>query len=394
MKHVRGTPSTVRAINDRLALELLLEHGALSRSQLVQLAGVSKPTASELLTRLEEDGAVVQEGMTTGGRGPNAQLYAVNSEVAYAGAVNAEAGQVRAAIADITGRVVGEATTTADLADGRDPVAVVAQTLRSAQAMAGTTADRVHSIVIGVTGSYDSATDRVVYSGHLPSWEAPGIMAELRTELGVDVIVENDVNLAAVAERTRGGAADEDTFAVLWVAEGLGLALEFGGRLYRGATGGAGEIGYIPIGGRAACFQDSVGAPAIIALAGRHGIAGPTADAVVATAIEGHPGGERFLMELAERLATGIATIAAVIDPPLLILAGSTMATGGRQLLDMIMEEVARTSPFQTRLELTSVEGDPVLAGAIDVAVARVRGLVFGSPPSRPWSPSAPSHLR
>ena len=389
-ERVKGTPSTLRAINDRLAIELLLEHGPLSRSQMVQLTGVSKPTASELLSRLETDGVVVRQGLSTGGRGPSAQLYAINNHAAYVCAVNAEADVATAAIADITGHIVAQASVEADFTDGRDPVPTLQLAVERATRQAGISMNAIRAVVVGVTGAYDPLTDRVLYAGHLPGWEAPGVVDRLRAALGENLVVENDANLAAVGERTRGCATAEDTFALLWVASGLGLALELGGHLYRGATGGAGEVGYIPIGGRAAVFQDSVGGPAVVSLARRHGLIGPTPEAVIHLALEGGQAGEGFLGELAERLATGVATIAAVIDPPLLVLTGGTIQAGGPRLLELVTAEAARISPFRTRLALSGVGGDSVLAGAVDTAVAHGRAAVFGNPPSRPWTPSSP----
>ena len=73
-----GTPRMLRGINDRAALDLLLEHGPLSRTRLGELTGLSKPTASQLLGRLEAAGLVVASGSSRGGPGPRAQLYAVN----------------------------------------------------------------------------------------------------------------------------------------------------------------------------------------------------------------------------------------------------------------------------------------------------------------------------
>ena len=78
-----GTPSLLRAINDRAALELLLERGPLTRAQLGELTGLSKVTASQLVERLEERQLVARVGELNGGRGPNAQLYAVVPGSAY-----------------------------------------------------------------------------------------------------------------------------------------------------------------------------------------------------------------------------------------------------------------------------------------------------------------------
>ena len=70
-----GTPRLLRAINDRAALELLLSRGPLTRSQIGELTGLSKVTASQLVERLIERGLVTGVGEQAGGRGPNAQLY-------------------------------------------------------------------------------------------------------------------------------------------------------------------------------------------------------------------------------------------------------------------------------------------------------------------------------
>ena len=79
-----GTPRLLRALNDRAALELLLERGPLTRAQLGEMTGLSKVTASQLVERLEERGLVRRVGEQAGGRGPNAQLYAVTPGSAYA----------------------------------------------------------------------------------------------------------------------------------------------------------------------------------------------------------------------------------------------------------------------------------------------------------------------
>src|SRR4029077_18095338 len=103
--HTPGTPSLLRAINDRAALELLLHRGRLTRAQLGELPGVSKVTASQLVERLEERQLVTRVGELAGGRGPNAQLYAVVPNSAYVIGVEVGPRQVIAASADITGTI-------------------------------------------------------------------------------------------------------------------------------------------------------------------------------------------------------------------------------------------------------------------------------------------------
>ena len=102
-----GTPRLLRGMNDRAALDLLLEHGPLSRTRLGELTGLSKPTASQLLARLERAGLVVATGVREGGPGRNAQLYEINPVSAYVAALDVTPTRIVAAVADVSGRVVG-----------------------------------------------------------------------------------------------------------------------------------------------------------------------------------------------------------------------------------------------------------------------------------------------
>src|SRR6059058_2003901 len=124
-----ATPRTLRAINDAAALELMLRHGALSRAQLAEMTGLSKPTAAQLLTRLRDEGLVVERGESSGAPGPNARLYAVNDRAAMVAGLDVAEEHATAAIADITGRVLAENRIDVDFSIDVDPVPVVSQLL-------------------------------------------------------------------------------------------------------------------------------------------------------------------------------------------------------------------------------------------------------------------------
>src|SRR5215207_10527804 len=107
MASTPGTPRLLRAMNDRAALDLLLSEGPLSRSTLGSLTGLSKPTASQLLSRLENAGLVRASGTSAGRPGPNAQLYEINGDIAHVAGLDVTPARIHAAIADLTGKVVG-----------------------------------------------------------------------------------------------------------------------------------------------------------------------------------------------------------------------------------------------------------------------------------------------
>jgi predicted NBD/HSP70 family sugar kinase len=181
--------------------------------------------------------------------------------------------------------------------------------------------------------------------------------------------VDNDANLAAVAERRRGIAGATESFVLLWFGEGLGLAIDLGGTLLRGARGGAGEIGYMPLGidRRGGDLQHAVGGPAVIALAREHGVTARTPGEAVSQ------GGPAMLAELAGRIAVGLAAVIAVLDPPLVVLAGEVGQAGGPALRDAVHAATRGASPLDTEIAITGISDDAVLLGALDAALAAIR---------------------
>jgi predicted NBD/HSP70 family sugar kinase len=389
MANIPGTPRLLRAINDRAALELLIEHGRLSRPQLGAMIGLSKPTASQLLARLEASGLVVQAGLQEGNRGPGAQLYAINPGAAHVAGLDVTSQRMDVAVADITGTIVGEFVLPTSRA-AADAVGRVRKAIDGAVGAAGLAVADLAQVVIGTLGAFNPKTGELGYAPHLPGWHTPGVLDDLREELGVPLDVENDVNLAAIAELWEGQASASGNFALLWASEGLGLAIVLDGELHRGATGGAGEVGYMPVPGQPLSrnlgrrghggFQAIAGAPAVLALARSHNLRASSAAAAVRRAAAAPDGPRRaFLAELATRLATGLSTIVTVLDPELIVLTGDTILAGGEVLRDLVERELQALALPRPRLLLSTVAGNPVRAGAIHAALTVARDAVFGS---------------
>ncbi|WP_027341262.1 ROK family transcriptional regulator [Hamadaea tsunoensis] len=381
-----GTPRLLRALNDRAALELLLEHGPLTRTQLGERTGLSKVTASQLVERLEERGLVRRVGEQAGGRGPNAQLYAVTPSSAYVVGVDVGPDHVIAACADITGSIVGRAEHSTH--DTDDPVGVVHSAVIEAAEIGGAAVSDIRRIVLGTPGLVDPSTGDIAFAFDLPRWHR-GLLGALREDLIADVFFENDVNLAAVTESHEGAARGVGDFVLVWVDRGVGLAVMLGGRLHRGATGAAGEIGYLPVPGAElprdvskrgkGAFQQIAGADAVRVVAREHGFRAPTAADAVRAAIAAGTKGGPVLDELARRLALGVASLGVVLDPPLVVLAGEVGQAGGTPLADRVQHEVAAITPVSPRVVVSEVGAEPVLRGALLTGLDAVRDQVFGS---------------
>ncbi|MCA0296168.1 MAG: ROK family protein [Actinobacteria bacterium] len=350
-----GTPTWLRTHNDRTAFRLMLQHGPLSRSQLGELSGMSKPTAGQMISRLERLGLVAAAGEVTGARGPNAVAYGVRQDSLRGVAINIGDGEFAAVVVDPTDAVHPVATVRG--ASDRSPVRDVTDAVAAACAAAGVRADSVSAVAIGVQAAFDRASDRLSFTNTLPGWPERGARALLVARTGLDVAIENDVNLATLAEGATTGLTG---FAYLWLGSGLGAGFLTGGVLHRGASGSAGEIGYLEVPRSAAAidpeavdFTDLVGGPALVDLLG----AGSFAEAVAAL-----PGNEPALAALAERIAMVVETLAAVTDPALVVLGGPTGLAGGERLAALVQERVAARRPLPV---LAGRAGDqPVLLGA------------------------------
>ncbi|MEU1744908.1 ROK family transcriptional regulator [Micromonospora arida] len=381
-----GTPRLLRALNDRAALELLLERGPLTRARLGELTGLSKVTASQLVERLEERGLVARVGEQAGGRGPNAQLYAVRPGSAHVVGVDVGPDRVVAACADITGAVIGRVEQSTR--DTDDPVGVVHNAVVQAASSAQAQLSSVRRIVLGTPGLVDPGTGDITFAFNLPRWHS-GLLAALRDDLHTPVVFENDVNLAAVAEAQSGAAQGLSDFVLVWVGAGVGLAIMLGGRLHHGSSGAAGEIGYLPVPGapiprdvsrRAKpAFQQLIGADSVRAVAREHGFPDAAAAEAVRAAVAAGADGGPMLDELARRLALGVASTCVVLDPPLVVLAGEVGQAGGAALADRVQQEVAAITLVQPRVVPTGLTEEPILQGALRTALDAVRDEVFGS---------------
>ncbi|MGW8952692.1 ROK family transcriptional regulator [Streptomyces sp. NPDC055709] len=390
-----GTPRVLRAMNDRAALDLLLEHGPLSRTRIGKLTGLSKPTASQLLARLEAAGLVVATGTTEGRPGPNAQLYTINARTAFAAGLDVTPQRIRSAVADITGATVGEFVVPTPARRGDGVVRQVTDALDGAVKAAGITRADVHRLVIGTPGAFDPSTGRLRYASHLPGWHSPTLLDELAAVLPMPVEYENDVNLVAVAEQRLGAARGHDDFVLLWNEEGLGAALVIGGRLHRGFTGGAGEVGFLPVPGTplvrqvskagSGGFQELAGAQTVPRLARELGIEDigqgshhEMAAGLLERAAEAESGPYRMLLDaFGTGLATGLASMVAVLDPELVVLSGPLTVAGGEPLRTRVQSELAELAPSRPRLVIGDVQEHPVLRGALESALAATRDEVF-----------------
>ncbi|MFI0818938.1 ROK family protein [Streptomyces sp. NPDC021098] len=373
----------LRSNNERLLLARLRAEGPASRAQLARDTGLSKPTVSTALAALAEAGLVREAGrQAPPERGRVAVLYEPDPTAGYVLGLDIGRSWLRVAAADLDGTVVARS----DVRNrGRSAAAMADLTVAAARrvvADAGVDPALVAHTVVGAPGVYDPERRRVRYAVNLPGWGRAGLLDRMREELGTPLSVHNDANLAALGEYTFGAGRGSRLFVFVMVGTGLGMGVVADGRLFTGAHGAAGEIGFLPAlpnGGREGerDLEDAVAGGAVVRAARDLGMAHPgSAKDVFDAAREGVEPAVAAVRQEAERLAHVIAAVAAVLDPDLVVLGGG-LGGGADLLLPPVTTTLHRIGPLRPRVRASTLGDDAVLLGAVATATEEAREHVF-----------------
>ncbi len=234
-------PQLIRVMNEQLVLRHIRAAGELSRADLARTSGLAKNTVSQALANLERASLVRISGVRTGVPGPQAVLYEVNPEAGFVLGLDVGSHYLRGALADLTGAVRARTTLQADGRSGSDTVTQLADLAGMLCAEAGVKLTDVGQTVLGSPGIYDPDRDALTLVGGRPGWDEPVVLRELRAAFGDTLVLENDIDAAALAEQAHGHGREVESFAFVSVGTGIGMGLVIGGRLHRGAHGAAGS---------------------------------------------------------------------------------------------------------------------------------------------------------
>ncbi|AXB44732.1 ROK family transcriptional regulator [Amycolatopsis albispora] len=346
MDPAKPSLALVRAVTDEQVLRALIRHRRLTRAELAADIGISKPTAGESVRRLAERGLVVDTGEhTPGGRGRGrvGSYYALSVNIGSAMAVSIAPEGVVAEGVDVYGTTVVR-----DHQELGRPArqSQVAAALRDAATEVALTRP-VRLAVVSAADPVDRATGRLV---HLP--DAPFLVGDLDpvTILAPYVVgrvlVDNDVNWAAKAERDHAGP----DFAYLHLGEGLGAAVVSDGEVRRGSTGLAGEVAYLLTTG------PSGEAVRFIDLFAQLELRQPGSTAIDVERLLERCADADTRRVLGQAVGGVIAALAAICDPDRVIVGGSW----GPELLDDIPSPMPRQPVLQAATQTT----EPGLTGA------------------------------
>jgi predicted NBD/HSP70 family sugar kinase len=397
-----GSPSVLRRLNVARVLRTIRGSGPMPRSAVVQASGISKPTVNEVVETLLADGFITEvlDGAADRPRrpGPRARLLRFNSRRWLVAGADVEASRILVLLSDLDGTILGTARRpTPKGGKPDDLLRAVRQAIRDAVARAEVGWESVKMVVVGTPGIVDPESGTVRLAPQLPGWEGRPLVRLLSEALGRTVRIEHDVHLAVTGEYWRGVAAGSRSAVYVQIDVGVGMGVLIDGTIYAGADGAAGEVGYLPVvRGRARTggppglgpFEAAVGATAFARLAGKAvadgagaGMAqGPDGEvstaAVLAAARDGHSAAAGIVDTVLDDLAAGLACIAAVLNPEIVVLGGEVGAQLG-DYLPRLHRLLSDTVPAPPRVHITSLRDEAIALGAVRRGIADVEDQIF-----------------
>jgi predicted NBD/HSP70 family sugar kinase len=374
-------------MNQRVLLELLFSSGPITRPQLARLSGLSQPTVIAALADLENAGLVkaVGHARTAPGRAP--MVYEVDPTVGAVVGVDIGREWLRLVVTDLAGTRLCQLDERNTAKDPDAMMDAVMQLVHQGMDKAGLGPDVITHTVVGCPGVYDTDSRQLRFAANLPGWGRLAVAAALRERLEGALTVENDANLAALGEYTYGAGRATRQFVYLTIGTGVGVGIVLDGKLYRGSTGSAGEIGHLPVGEKPdkprrggsprGMLEESFGASALVRRAKAEGMKRPvTAAAIFAAARGGDPQAMELVLAEGKALAYVVASICVLLDPELIVVGG-----GIGQNLDLLeagmAPELENLIPARPAMAVGDLGRDAVVMGAIALGIERTKEAVF-----------------
>ncbi|MFI7382369.1 ROK family transcriptional regulator [Streptomyces sp. NPDC049813] len=379
---VRGHDLTaLRGLNTAVVLRALRRESPQTVSALATSTGLSRPTVEVLVEELAAQGWIADADAPAAGRAPGRPARRVRFRAEAGHVVGVDIGREKLVLllARLDGEVVARHREELPArSTGAERVALLRGRLRRFLTDQRLGPDDVWSVGVGVPGMVDD-TGRIV-SVVVPEWTDLDLGRRLAEDLSCRILVENDVNLAVLAEHWRGAAVLADDVACVLVGRRISCGLMIDGRLHRGRRGGAGELGILPQLGLEAAAR-------ALDWDGQRRAGESGSDALARAVRDGDAEALGVLDRYLAKAAPGIAALVLALDPELLVLSGA-LAPVGAPLGPLLTEHLRPLTLHVPRIAVSTLGREGVALGAVRHALDAVEAALPHRPaPARPRAP-------
>ena len=332
--HNPGSQPALRERNRQRIIDTLLASGPLTQAELSRHTGFSSATVSNIIKVMTALGTVTTEPTTSSGR--RAMLVRVSSTGAVAVGIDFGRRHLRIAIMTLGYSIVAEEFVSLEAGHRAEhSIDLAAKILTEMLKANNIEPSSVLGVGVGIPGPIDRRTGTVVQGAILPEWV--GIhLPTLEERLRFPVVFDNDANLGALAEVTWGPHSSVEHLIFIKIGSGIGAGLILNSRLYHGSLGVTGEIGHETINdngtichcGNRGCLETVASTAVMIRLLSREGELPITTADIVRNALAGDSATLRVLDDAGLAIGRGLATIANLLNPQIIVVGGPLSALG------------------------------------------------------------------
>lgn len=327
---------------------------------------------------LENAHLVEETGVTEGGVGRRAQTYRLSPRAGFAVGIDLGGTNFRSGLVDFSGNVLAELSIESPHSSVEELLEIMSKTFSQLFEKAKVPISQFAQIVIGIPGAVNPATGVISNAPNLEYLDNLILRNLIQTKFDVPTLVENDVNIAALGELEKSKTED---FGFIAIGTGVGMGLILDGELRRGFNGGAGEIGYLPLGenldqpSKEGHFEELIGGHAVEQKYEKQVKNKKTLIEIFESASNGDPIAEKIVNQLGINIALGIQAICSVLDLGEIILGGGI---GSREdLYVKIVNELEKIMHNPPNVRISTLGARAGLVGAMSYALSEMRGHVL-----------------
>ena len=398
-----GTKGTdlqmMRESNRLLILNYVREHGPVARAEIARATGLSATTVSTIIDALLQEGFVHEGAMQRAVASSGRRVVPVHFNAVGGSIFGIALGRnhLTMLLCDLSASIVSRRVIPFDTGQGAAVcLPLLAEALRAFVKEQGISWNRIVGAGLGMPGPIDPHLQGPVTPPRMPGWHNVNVRDLLSRELGVPVYLDNNANLGALGESRYGAGQGASDMIYLQLGAGIGGGLIMDNKMYRGSTGGAGEIGHMTIEpqgplcscGKRGCLEALAGAVAIIDEARQrsaNAVSMSTDQApeitdiaqVVQKAQAGDLACQTALEHAGWSIGIALANLMNVLNPSLILLDGSSMQAGAL-LLEPIRHSIAAYSLLDlqtnTRIMPGALGGDATALGGVAVVLDAIFG--------------------
>ncbi len=373
------TTNDLRHINRTAVLDLLRREGPISRTELSERLEISLPTVMRIVDELLEEKLLktIDRKEWSGGR--RRSLVEFNAHGHLTIGVDCGGTKMFGALADLSGEIIEEVNLPTNGNRGEDNVALLLDIIDKLIKAAKTTDKNLLGIGVGVPATVD-VDKGIVLSCPALGWEDLPLNDRLKKEFNLPVVLDNDVNLAALGEMWFGTKLAINNLALITVGTGIGAGIIIDGAVYRGSNGAAGEVGFLLpstalLGGGYQGFGPLETQASGTGIANRarkllaetfpqERLNALTAEDVFEAARQKEPWAVQIVDETVDLLALAVVTLSVCFDPDLIVLGGG-VARSADLLIEPIKQRVSASIPFQFNLVASKLGYRAAVMGSI-----------------------------